>query len=800
MIGSVKCVQCFKLCIIAPLFEIIANLMYVISFMSISLLLIGDTSLNNTYSHRAINKLASQTLHELTFNAISSPNDLMTYIDNIIYKYSNIKEASSSLFIPFNTIRIKKYTLQPSLCALPSYTCDNFTCIMKLYSHLSQHTKCSYPGGNSKHIITNTTQSVHVPFLLQFTKHFQGAYDDYDLAQHGLNFDFTISNYTYTKERMLHFINDTNTKFISLLINMYFPIDNVHVTTIAGIEMVTYFNNMKHHFSTAIYTQFTFMNNIPFMMLFIIYCVSIIMYAFRFIYETNVNYDPNVHMYLYLNFFCDIMYICFISMYAYTSSKERYFNSANIQQEVSFDSNEFIEHTLSLSFKTYCLYSMCLLFIIIPFRFISLITWFESVTQYVIYYIRVLYRLMLSVFLQGVVYIMLLLVFAFINQELFNGKLVILNSLLNAVVSVCECEVLNEVIASKIKYHPGESEYYPLYLVLELIMMFIMFVFFISSVIGMVEISAYNEEGVKESNVVLDKLSNIYNELSEDEHEEDETLLKLGKRKFLWLGLAHDKELYHLVVKSNTSLFTYFTSYENIITLLKYLFGVKHDLQYKDLQNIISIIIECKGYDSVLQIEDEIEVNHLLEWLESAGCNIMVYIYTFRQIQSAVKLKLSSKYNMVKFVHKERELIKDIYGRNNECDNEKVINECKGGNTVCKGKEFTLYKVVKVFGNGNEWEGKGNSNGKGSYSTNTYNVTGRQNKDFKRLLSNVSFLSKGDNGNNNNQSSLNVTNVNDESHPLIEVKKNNYIKQSTLFERRPTFFNKLSHKVSKDDL
>lgn len=826
MIGSVKCVQCLKLCIIAPLFDIIANIMYVVSFMSISLLLIGDTSLNKTYSHYAINKLVSYSLNEDAFNTIASHNDLITYIDNIVYNYSNINNAlSPSMFIPFNTIRIKKYTLRPSLCALPSslYTCDNFTCAMQLYSHLSQHTKCSYPGGNSKYIISNKTQSVHGAFLLQFTKHFQGAYDHYELSQHGMNFDFTISNYTsVTKQHISQFINDTNTKFISLLINTYFPIDNVHLTTLAGIEMVNYFTNMKHHFSTAIYTQFTFMNNISFMIMFIIYCISIILYAFRFVYETNVNYDPNVHMYLYVNVFFDIMYICFISLYVYTSSKERYFNSANIQREIPFDSVVFVDHTLSLSFKTYCLYTMCLLFIVVPFRFISLITWVESLTQHVIYYIRVLYRLMLSVFIQGVVYVMLLFVFAFVNKELFNGKLMIVNTLLHAVVSVCECETLNDVVNSNIKYHPGESEYYPLYLVVELIMMFIMFVFFISSVIGMVEIAAYNEEGVKERNIVLERLTHIYDELKDDEHEdnEDDMLLKQGKRKFLWLGLAHDKELYRLVVKSNTSLFAYFTSCDNVITLLKYLFGLKHDLQYKDLQNVISIIIECKGYDSVLQIEDEMEVNHLVEWLEGAGCNIMVYVYTLRQIQSAVRLKLSSKYSMMKFVHRERELIKEIYGNDNECGcNTQVIMEegnKNGRNEVCKGKEFTLYKIVKVVGsnrngNGGDYEGKGNSNRKGNYSTNTYNVNGGQNKDFKRLLSNVSFLSKGDNNNNNNtytnvnnnnnQSSLNVTsNANDESHPLLEVKKNNYLKQSTLFERRPTFFNKLSHKVSKDDL
>lgn len=119
-----------KLCIVSPLYEILVNLLYIISFFLLSFHLLAN---NSSISYYRINQIANEVYEKEAFMKIKTESDLFNYIERLIdnlYRYNTGNQVN--IMIPFGSVRLKKYAHEPNKCII-DYTkiCNN--CIDNIY-------------------------------------------------------------------------------------------------------------------------------------------------------------------------------------------------------------------------------------------------------------------------------------------------------------------------------------------------------------------------------------------------------------------------------------------------------------------------------------------------------------------------------------------------------------------------------------------------------------------------------------------------------------------------------------------
>lgn len=119
-----------KLCIVSPLYEILVNLLYIISFFILSFHLLAN---NSSISDYRINQIANEVYEKEAFMKIKTESDLFNYIERLIdnlYKYNPGNKVN--IMIPFGSVRLKKYALEPTKCIIDyAKICND--CIDNIY-------------------------------------------------------------------------------------------------------------------------------------------------------------------------------------------------------------------------------------------------------------------------------------------------------------------------------------------------------------------------------------------------------------------------------------------------------------------------------------------------------------------------------------------------------------------------------------------------------------------------------------------------------------------------------------------
>ena len=241
MIIPSKNIKYIKLCIISAQYEIIVNLIYILSFF---LFVFQFVSQGKYFSNYELRRMISNDFEESTFLNISNQSDFLSYLDFLVfqlYQYDPSNHGNKiPIYNPLVNIRLKKYSNNGSKCKsiISKYTTqkyiktdDTIRTLYDIYADSDSFCGYTYDGGYNSDFYNSKYRKLE--------KKFMGKYSSYYLYSKGQNLDFNIDGYTQNLTSIHDFIiNDKDIKFIAIIFNLYFPQNDNYATILAVIEMV----------------------------------------------------------------------------------------------------------------------------------------------------------------------------------------------------------------------------------------------------------------------------------------------------------------------------------------------------------------------------------------------------------------------------------------------------------------------------------------------------------------------------------------------------------------------------------
>ena len=278
------CIKSIKLILVSSTFEIIIQTVYFVSFFIISLLFISNFQYLKPYDLGNILKYNFNKNDQ--FKLIKNKADFFQFLQHIVNQLYLYDPNNLKYYIPFGSIRLKKISNKYCFNNIDNRVCSNSECTYYYLQKLFQgNLHCTQ--NNEKTVIQYSN----------FAKIFQGDYFKYDFLKDGENFDFIIDDYSSSTKltEIQNFVNNDNEiKFLGILFNVYFPLEEYYGSVIYGLEMTSskganfYDINYKENFS--ILKNFF---DSPFLFVFfnLIFLVDCSLFGIKIIYEMNVKLD-----------------------------------------------------------------------------------------------------------------------------------------------------------------------------------------------------------------------------------------------------------------------------------------------------------------------------------------------------------------------------------------------------------------------------------------------------------------------------------------------------------------------------
>jgi hypothetical protein len=640
--------------------------------------------------------------------------------------------------IPFGNIRIKKYSNKPSSCSsfIPeSLSCTNSTCTYNTLLNIYSKSKCGYPHSSSLSLKEKSNHSDN-SFLPKLIKPFEGEYSVYNLVNDGVNYDFNINTYESNKESIINFIRDPNLKFIALQFNFYSPLEDDYLFVIAGIEMLNYFTHTYKVFSSTVYFKFNFKDP-KFMAVYCLFSISVSLIIILFIYELNTKSSPIEHFLTFLNEVSNLILIVFVAFYFYACEEETFYQDGYAKQE-------FHQHMVSLSIQNECLLIISILFIFLPFRFISCISTFKTASKEFLIVIRTIFRTLPGIAIYGILLSVLVVTCAFANYLLFNTQIFEISKIFYSIVSFFNFNIIKEVndVSYQWNNNISQNKYYILFLICQMMLIVFTSAMFIAILSYLIEQAVAIEKNEKKETLI--KLEELHQKIMLNEDDYDPNMeLKNMNSGVLWLCLGkyndnNDKDDYEYFANKYKESFRYFTNAEQLISYLKNMFAIKPALQHINLTEKMQIVVHSITLSRVISVEEYEEIAYVLKWLETAGCDIDIYFYTRVRLCREVRMKLSSLYLSLKFTTNKEDLALVLW---KELENEKKMN-CEKNKSlirkfaICNEINLTLYPYIYYI-NDNEYDNSVNENNTQNLNV-SFNNNSNVKKSYKRLHSNVS--------------------------------------------------------------
>ena len=711
MFISLNFIKYIKLCIISPAYDIIINLLMILFFFIIAFLIQSQGIQLTNYQ---LTELVSDTFKESEFRSIKTKNDYYSYVDflvNKLYEYDPVNnENSIPYYIPYGAIRLKKFS--NSECNEKfqelmdeSNICQTDECTLELLSKFYSDKKCGK-------IFSGATGDKSNSPLIDLARPFEGKYSNYNLEKQGINLDFTIDEYyetrpNNTKEFIKEFIgNDKDIKFIALLFNVYFPYDDSYAIIIAGIEMINShveFNEPYFIFNSSILNKVENKNK-GFIAVLILYMITAIFNFIKVIYEMNLKFVFPTHFIEFLDACGNFVLLIFIYFYLVAledipiiEEKNNVFINDNIYNK------NFHDFYTILSLRGYVILILSIIFLSMPIRIMSLLSWSTFLTKYLVQYFTILFRMIPGLVVNSLIFIISLMPTVFLNYFFYHAKIVNFQNIFSSILFFTD--IFQDVVTIKekekenngysIKYSISDSEYTLLFGIVQKLIFIYSYISFISSCVNSFE-KAVQIESKKEDDEILKKMEEIESILEKEEENATDNLRYL-KKQILWINYESKNDLYNEILKKSKNMLLCRNA-NQVISFLKYLFALKPMMQFKNLKNKLCIVIQ---YSSSNNLIDNISLKEkrnnniqiLLEWLNFVGCKIPVTIYCTTNFAFLQKLKATTSYKFISFTDnlsgiekfvEEKEM--DDYLTNNP-DEFKIV----------KVNSFTLYRISYVI-------------------------------------------------------------------------------------------------------
>ena len=702
-----KKIKYIKLCLISPTYEIIVNCVYIISFLILSYILIKNSDKLNSFQ---LNNLISKTFNESDFKTIETKDEFIEYLDYFVYDLFQFnpleKQNSVPFFIPAGKVRLKKFKNDPQKCSevtarIANKVCTNYDCTINTLTSIYEEkgNKCGYrynQNSNSVDNIDDTSFNV-------FVKKFVGKYSTYNLFTDGLNLDFTIEDYVNDQNKFIDFINDNDLKFIALIFNLYFPISNNYGTVIAGLEIINNFSFPFPIFNSSILRKKTF-EDIFFLLVYITFIITVALSIIKLIYEINVKFILSVHLFTLLNEIINLLLIIFISFYVSSMSHVNWFKMV----ESDYKNPIFYDYSpvLSLRFYTYIILSLA--YFCIPFRFISLISWIPKLSDPIIQYLCVIFRIVPCILIFIVIVSLIFGGISLTNFFLYNGEMIEFENFYQALLMIFNIDLIKYLTnKTNFYYSMSDSKYFILINCYYTIVSIVFFFILVSSVAYLLK-ESIKYESIKEENKVMLKLNEIEEKLIKEELSSDNNF-RTFKKQILWLNLGNKTELFNSFFNEYNRILLFSKAFQ-IISFLKYLFAVKPYMQFKNLNNKFGIIIQSKITQNKIKDEELENIEILLDWLNFVGCKIPVILFTNERIERNLRMKIATYYLLLKFSNEKEDLKIFINQKDNE-EQENIENLPDDfGNYFSREISFTLFKSVIIVNNKNADDENNNDN------------------------------------------------------------------------------------------
>ena len=771
MFISLKNIKYIKLCIVSPAYEIIINLSIIVLFFVMSFLIQSQGIQMTNYQ---LTELISDTFQEQRFKSIKTKNDFYNYIEilvNKLYEYDPVNNQNSiPYYIPYGAIRLKKFS---NLGCAEKYRqlknsrtiCTTDQCTLDLLKDFYETKECGEAFSNPKGDVSNTSR-------IEFARRFEGKYSSYNLVKEGINLDFTIDEYyedstNNTKTFIPHFIgDDDDIKFVALLFNVYFPYDDSHAITIAGIEMINShveFNEPYFIFNSSILNKMENKNK-GFFAVLILYSIAVAFSLIKNIYEMNVKLIIPTHFIEFVDSAGNAVLLIFI--YLYLTSLE------NIPI-IEVENNTFINNNIYLknyhdfyavlSLRGYVVILLSIIFLSMPIRIMSLLSWVPFISKPLIKYFSVIFRMLPGLVVNTLITLSALVPAIFLNYFFYHSKIINYDTIFSSilfftnifqdVVTIKEEEKRNQ--GYSIKYSISDTDYILLFGVIQKLIFIYAYMYFISSCVNSLE-KAIEYESKKEEDEVLKKMEEIENILEKEEENKDDNSLSNIKKQILWVNYESNNELYNEILTKIKNMLLFKNS-NQVISFLKYLFALKPLMQFKSLKHKLCIVIQYSSINKDNKgMKEKITENikSLLEWLNFVGCKIPVIIYCESNYSFLQRIQVSTSYKLLTFTDNLNSIKKFI--NDEEEEDEGKSNDFQ----IVHAIKFTLYKVnyviIKENKNSNDDDsGKENSGDEKQSLLNKDkkdgtklrlnfidNETGEDNKEMSKNDKNSSIISK----------------------------------------------------------
>ena len=348
--------------------------------------------------------------------------------------------------------------------------------------------------------------------------------------------------------------------------------------------------------------------------------------------------------------------------------------------ELDFNLGKFKTHLVETTLIKDLKIIMTIVFIGIPIRFLSLMSWWKWLSAPFIKIANIFYRMFPSVLISFIVYMIFLIVFTITNylifQDIFTEYQTFFYSFVNSFNYRILSSLYKEDNNAKIFHNMTQSKYVFVFLLFEYVFILMSFCILISSFVHIYK-KALSIEEPKQESEYLSKMDNLIEKLKENVDEKNIELIGI-KKQILYLKLTPK----NLVQNSTKIEITIFKNSSQIISFLKYIFVLKPELQFKNLLSLLNIVIEVNHYDNYNWKFDLKQIEYLINWLTFVGCKIPLIIYCEPNFEKNYHLKLCKDYTLIKFVNDKKEL-------------EIIMNKKDFGNFIIDNKVALTIKSKK---------------------------------------------------------------------------------------------------------
>ena len=724
MLINQRKIRYFQKCIISPAFEILLTISFLVSFFTISLIFIKKGKNINNYK---LTEIIREEFEDETFIKIKTKKEFLNYISflvNRLYEFDPINNGSFPYYIPYGSIRLKKYINKECSDYFKSlnesFKCFDDNCTLNFLKSITNN-KCEYIfKNNSKNVIGK----------------FEGKYSRYDLTNEGEYIDFNIDDYYFNEknndskisnqnieinneEKIEKFILEKNSdvKFLAILFNVFFPVEKIYGNVICGIEMENYRNEIENPyniFSVSIFGSID--KKDTFSLIFqILFFITSIFNLLKTILEAHSKFICSIHLSLFLSEILNIILTIILFIYLAKINKISLIdiNSNNYPKDDILYTKNYIDFNPILNMKGYCQIFICIIYLTVPFKIISLFSWWTTISKLFVQFLGLILRLIGLFIVNALIFFALNFTFIEINHNFYKDEIHYFQTFYISMIShffddkisiLANNEYKNENEKGLINLSFPSSRYILLFNCIEKIFTVYLIIMIISSFINSLE-KASQYEIPKEEDEILLKIKDIEDKLENEEENTDDNINNL-KKQILWLNLGNKNELFNKLSKKSKKKMLLFTSPNQIISFLKYLFAIKAEMQFKNLKNKIGIVIQEEGsQNSYINIEKfETKIFVLLDWLNYVGCKIPILIYTDEPLGKNLRMKFSHSYDFIKYTFDISVI--EIFIKGTEQDEEEednleidLYNENKKKSyknkdlIIEKASSFMLYKI-----------------------------------------------------------------------------------------------------------